>query len=126
MNCPKCNNPMATVKRDGVEIDRCESCKGLWFDAFEERALRDAKAAAGLDTGSPRVGEKWDGTGKVRCPRCESPMVRMVDRDQPHIWYEQCSTCHGRFFDAGEFLDLSEKTISEFFSRNRKGERPLN
>lgn len=116
---------MTSVKIDGTEVDRCESCKGLWFDAFEDRSMRSPRAAASLDIGAESVGDKWDGTGKIRCPRCDSPMVRMVDRDQPHIWYESCSTCHGRFFDAGEFRDLSEKKIGELFRRRRKGERPL-
>jgi Zn-finger nucleic acid-binding protein len=33
-------------------------------------------------------------------------MLRMVDAQQPHIWYETCEECGGSFFDAGEFRDL--------------------
>jgi Zn-finger nucleic acid-binding protein len=42
-------------------------------------------------------------------------MVKMVDSKQRHIWYETCDSCNGSFFDAGEFRDLSELSISDFF-----------
>jgi Zn-finger nucleic acid-binding protein len=42
-------------------------------------------------------------------------MVRVVDPQQRHIWYETCSSCSGSFLDAGELLDLSKITIADFF-----------
>ena len=42
-------------------------------------------------------------------------MIKMVDEKQRHIWYENCSSCNGSFFDAGEFKDLSNLKISDFF-----------
>jgi Zn-finger nucleic acid-binding protein len=50
-------------------------------------------------------------------------MVRMVDPDQTHIWYERCSSCRGSFFDAGEFRDLSTHSIADFFKRLAAPER---
>jgi Zn-finger nucleic acid-binding protein len=44
-------------------------------------------------------------------------MIRMVDQKQPHIWYEECSSCYGSYFDAGEFTDLTTVSISDFFKR---------
>ena len=42
-------------------------------------------------------------------------MIRMVDLDQPHIWYESCKVCKGVYFDAGEFKDFSKRTFADFF-----------
>jgi hypothetical protein len=42
-------------------------------------------------------------------------MIRMVDLEQPHIWFEHCTVCSGSFFDAGEFKDLTHHTIVDFF-----------
>ena len=42
-------------------------------------------------------------------------MVKVVDPKQTHIWYETCSSCKGSYLDAGELLDLSKVTISDFF-----------
>jgi uncharacterized protein len=39
----------------------------------------------------------------------------MVDPQQPHIWFESCKNCYGRFYDAGEFRDFAEHTLVEFF-----------
>ena len=59
---------------------------------------------------------RWKyGEQGFRCPRCGGAMARVVDPRQRHIWYETCHGCNGSFFDAGEFLDLAELTLSEFF-----------
>ena len=125
MNCPKCKSPMEQVEFGGVEVDRCTGCQGLWFDAFEDRDLRRKPGSEKLDTGSAKVGEKRDVQGKINCPRDGASMIRMVDRDQPHVWYESCSVCYGVFLDAGEFRDLKQRSIGDLFRRLRKGERPL-
>jgi len=116
---------MQPVRFGEIEVDRCTQCQGLWFDAHEDRDLRHRKGAEALDIGDAKVGAARDAEGKVDCPRCRTRMVRMVDREQPHVWYESCSVCHGTFFDAGEFRDLKDRTIADRFRRMRKGERPL-
>jgi Zn-finger nucleic acid-binding protein len=51
-------------------------------------------------------------------------MVKMVDKDQPHIWYEQCHSCFGVYFDAGEFNDYKHRSlfdyIGDIFVKERK------
>ncbi len=115
MRCPKCRTDMEQVVYEGTEIDRCKYCKGIWFDAGEREALQNKKAAAAIDTGSPRLGKQTNKIDSYRCPRCSGAMERMVDAQQTHIWYEECNSCGGSFFDAGEFTDLSELKISDFF-----------
>ena len=68
-----------------------------------------------MDDGDPKVGRESDKIGRVKCPKCDEPMLRMVDNDQPHIWYESCPVCYGLFFDAGEFRDFKEETVLDFF-----------
>jgi PAT family beta-lactamase induction signal transducer AmpG len=115
MRCPKCRADMEQVEYEGTEVDRCTICSGIWFDAGEMELMRHKKAAAAIDTGDPGVGKQHDAIDRYRCPRCSAAMVRMVDARQRHIWYETCNACHGSFFDAGEFSDLAELTISDFF-----------
>jgi len=117
MRCPKCRTDMEQVEIDGVEIDRCKYCKGIWFDAGESDVLRNEDAAAAIDIGDARSGKKLNEIDRYRCPRCNGAMLRMVDPQQTHIWYEECASCKGSFFDAGEFKDLSQHTISDFFRR---------
>lgn len=35
MKCPKCGHDLAEEELDGVKVDRCSFCEGLFFDAGE-------------------------------------------------------------------------------------------
>lgn len=39
MKCPKCGHQLATENLEGVEIDRCSFCEGLYLDAGELEKL---------------------------------------------------------------------------------------
>lgn len=115
MRCPKCRADMELVEHDGVEIDRCTICSGIWFDAGEVEMLADKMAATAIDTGDVGTGKVHNKIEDYPCPRCSGAVRSQVDPKQRHIRYEVCSACDGSFFDAGEFKDLSEHTIADFF-----------
>jgi Zn-finger nucleic acid-binding protein len=115
IRCPKCKADMEQVEYQGTEIDRCTICSGIWFDAGEIEVMRDEQAAAAIDTGNARAGKINNSMDNYRCPRCSGSMVRVVDPQQTHIWYETCSSCNGSFLDAGELRDLSKESIGDFF-----------
>jgi len=117
MRCPKCRSDMQQLDVDGTVIDRCNRCHGIWFDAGEMEAMRDKDIAKAVDTGSARQGKIFDRIEDYRCPRCGGHMTRVVDEQQQHIGYETCNDCSGSYFDAGEFRDLSQLTLSDFFKR---------
>ncbi len=106
MTCPKCQGAMEAVVHDGVEVDRCRSCSGIWFDAGESDWLRYEDAAAAIDNGDPEAGMKTNAIDSYRCPRCGGGMLRRVDPKHTHIRYEECTSCRGSFFDAGELAQL--------------------
>lgn len=35
MKCPKCGNDLLEVEAQGIHVDRCTSCKGIFFDSEE-------------------------------------------------------------------------------------------
>ena len=39
MKCPKCGYDLITGDWDGIQIDQCTHCHGIWFDAGEAEAL---------------------------------------------------------------------------------------
>ncbi len=108
----------------GIEIDRCSNCRGFWFDEFEKNDLLKKEGIATIDDGDPETGEIYNRVDRINCPRCKNPMIRMVDAKQPHIWHEECTVCGGSFLDAGEFKDLSEETLGDFFKSLFTKERP--
>ena len=51
MACPVCRVPLAMSDRQGIEIDYCPQCRGVWLDRGEldkivERSAADAPAPA--------------------------------------------------------------------------------
>jgi uncharacterized protein len=124
LRCPKCRAEMAAVTVAGIEVDRCPGCGGLWFDMLEQEDLRNEPAARELDSGDPAIGQRYDQVGLIRCPVDAQPMVRMVDKGQPHLWVESCPVCYGTFFDAGEFREFSEESVADMIRRRRR-KRPL-
>ncbi|WP_320775750.1 zf-TFIIB domain-containing protein [Streptomyces sp. CRN 30] len=39
MHCPKCHAPMHTYNRNGVQIEQCSGCRGIFLDYGELEAL---------------------------------------------------------------------------------------
>ena len=117
MRCPKCRCDMEQIEIDNTIIDRCTSCAGIWFDEGEVEVLSHQDAATAIDTGKKAVGRQYNLIDDYRCPRCGGQVDKKVDPQQQHIWYETCLECNGSFFDAGEFRDLAQVTISDFFKK---------
>ncbi|HET9640702.1 MAG TPA: zf-TFIIB domain-containing protein [Allosphingosinicella sp.] len=51
MSCPHCAIPLVMSERQGIEIDYCPTCRGIWLDRGEldkilERAAADTTPAA--------------------------------------------------------------------------------
>ena len=58
MSCPHCAVPLVMTDRQGVEIDYCPTCRGVWLDRGEldkiiERASRDMASLAGSAPSAP-------------------------------------------------------------------------
>ncbi len=123
MQCPKCESNFEQLHTPFGDVERCQHCQGLWFDMLEHQDLKDI--AEGVDTGNPEVGKEYNQIGDINCPVCpSSKMLKMVDIKQPHIWFESCPTCYGRFYDAGEFTDVSEYNLADFIKKFSAVERP--
>jgi Zn-finger nucleic acid-binding protein len=44
MTCPHCNVPLQMSERQGVEIDYCPQCRGVWLDRGELDKLVERSA----------------------------------------------------------------------------------
>ena len=104
MQCPKCSAGMEQIDFKGVEIDRCLRCHGIWFDDHEKEKLSELDDASTLDLGIDETTAEYNEMVFVECPNCFSILDQVEEQDPP-IRYEFCRTCHGSFFDGGEFLE---------------------
>jgi Zn-finger nucleic acid-binding protein len=55
LTCPKCRGEMRTYERNGILIDQCEECRGIFLDRGELEQLLDA------ERGNARGDEREDG-----------------------------------------------------------------
>ncbi len=55
LTCPKCHGTMRTYERNGVHVDQCTECRGIFLDRGELERLVDAENA-------------WHGSGPAHQP----------------------------------------------------------
>jgi Zn-finger nucleic acid-binding protein len=60
MICPSCGAEMQTVVREGIEIERCASCRGVFLDRGELEKL----IALGADDDRPHYEQSVDEEGE--------------------------------------------------------------
>ncbi|HIG44536.1 MAG TPA: hypothetical protein EYQ14_28975 [Gammaproteobacteria bacterium] len=118
MQCPKCKSPMEeqtlSTLEGNVTVDRCVTCKGLWFDIGEAETLKRKWMSDHVDTGDPTIGREQNKIRDICCPRCGDPIEKLQDPVQTHIEYEACEK-HGMYLDAGEFTDYKHETLMDIF-----------
>ena len=115
MKCPKCLGSMDVINFNGVEVDRCSKCYGLFFDHLEEETLKKMEGAEGIDIGDEFVGARYNQILDVACPKCETRMEEVRHNEPFEVKFERCPECKGLFFDAGEFRDYLEDEIIDQF-----------
>jgi len=124
MQCPRCDVALIAHGVEGVEIDKCPQCKGLWFQQGE---LRDAKDVAAPDVRWLDF-EIWKHMDHFRfsvlpliCPKCKIPMVA-VSYGDTDVEVDYCPKCQGIWLDEGEFeriihaltQELATRTVSDY------------
>jgi Zn-finger nucleic acid-binding protein len=73
MTCPKCGGEMHTVERNGVTIEQCRKCHGIFLDRgeFEQLLTRETSY---LGNGESLPGQGVAGSG--RAARWKKPWRR--------------------------------------------------
>ncbi|MEV8612449.1 zf-TFIIB domain-containing protein [Amycolatopsis sp. NPDC051373] len=57
MICPKCQNRMRTVDKNGIHIEQCEACRGIFLDHGELEQIAGAESSYyGVAQPPPRYG----------------------------------------------------------------------
>ncbi|KAF0153303.1 MAG: hypothetical protein FD143_380 [Ignavibacteria bacterium] len=61
MNCPVCNVALSLSERQGIEIDYCPKCRGVWLDRGELDKLIEKNAEPrNHDMNSSRDSKQYD------------------------------------------------------------------
>ncbi len=62
LTCPKCQGVMRTYERNGVHVDQCADCRGIFLDRGELEKLTEAEG-------------RWQGTAAA-APAAQHPQSR--------------------------------------------------
>jgi len=116
MICPVCKYDMLVVEYHNIELDYCNSCKGVWFDSGElelllkSQGLEETKA---FFDGILNSQEAVSSEKKRDCPICSHKMKKTAIGGQPEILIDICRDKHGLWFDGGEVAQLIRHLAGE-------------
>jgi len=103
MNCPKCRiEEMKKEAFEGIEIDRCPVCKGMYFDKGELEQMIIKSISADTFAFSA-MSDAMDEVA-ARCARCDQDMKGHTGRSGLRV--DLCEKCGGVFLDQGELATL--------------------
>jgi len=61
MNCPVCNVELLMSERQGIEIDYCPKCRGVWLDRGElDKIIERSMSEQRPPTSSYRQDDRYD------------------------------------------------------------------
>lgn len=89
MKCPVDGTTLALSSRDGVEIDYCPDCRGVWLDRGELDKILDRASSAfttnpepPADRHSPKPDSSYDDRDRARYEDRDRDRTRYEDRDR--------------------------------------------
>ena len=108
--CPRCGGPaLGPAETDGVLLQGCAGCGGIWVDDGSSRRLiaaPSAQAAQLASVASQNARQQVDTSSTVACPVCRKTM-RHQDFPNARLRLDVCDA-HGSWFDRGELAALVE------------------
>ncbi|HOW87292.1 MAG TPA: zf-TFIIB domain-containing protein [Candidatus Omnitrophota bacterium] len=113
MECPKCLKPLTVRTEDGLEMDYCEACHGVWVDHLKEKkALKIKPEVFSMDE-LARLRKLYVPLGRrepiryVPCPVCKQLMNRKIWGSYSGVVVDVCGE-HGSWYDAKEIEKVRE------------------
>lgn len=103
LTCVKCTSVLDRASFEGLEVDLCPRCGGLWMDRGEitraarlpESEIARLRTLLVESSGPPPLASSH----LVPCPACTGSLSEVL-LGNVHVDY--CSSCHGIFLDRGE------------------------
>src|ERR1043166_1539951 len=119
MHCPRCVGQLEPVNYEGVDLDICRLCRGLWFDQGELAKFNKFDADFPLGPGKPVKGKHTGG----HCPRCGVVMHVMRYAPRAEFEVDRCSGCGGVWLDNGEIREIQRLLTEEVRLWSKIGSR---
>ncbi len=114
--CPTCAAELRPSRLHGQEVDRCPSCRGVYFDAGElEAVIELVRLFDQVELSEPEIASARD-REPDRELHCPSDGARMEKAEVGGEVIDRCPTCAGLWLDDGEVaaLKLAEQHIRSY------------
>jgi Zn-finger nucleic acid-binding protein len=95
---------MAEMTIEGVDLDFCSGCKGLWFDKDEMAFMTEMTA----DFPNPQAARTVGKPTLFPCPRCQGKLEEILFAPPNQVLLDRCLSCHGVWLDKGELAKVEE------------------
>ena len=128
MICPVCKYDMIAVEYHNIELDYCNSCKGVWFDSGELELLlklQGLEEPKAFFDGILNSQEAASSEKKRNCPICGHKMKKTAIGGQPEILIDICRDKHGLWFDGGEVTQLIRRLAGEHPTKHDSREQVI-
>jgi len=114
-----------------VEVDLCEPCQSLWFDARENLQLTPGATLTLFRLIGEHIGKpKLEDADVSKCPRCRAQLRRTQDLQRAtRFGYFRCPNNHGRlttFFDFLKEKDFVRPLTPQQVAELRKNIQTVN
>ena len=104
--CPVCSMPMVGYELDGIELDRCVDCRGIWLDAGELEYIAEQAGAEPGGLSAALRAARGKRHGARRCPRCGRKLDIIFLGPGQSVEVDRCRHGHGLWLDHGELEKL--------------------
>lgn len=86
MDCPLCKVKLHLADRQGVEIDYCPECRGIWLDRGELEKLVDLSASQSAVSSPPPFRHDDSGRADHYTDRRDESHYRSNNRTKKESW----------------------------------------
>ena len=112
MDCPRNHEPLKEIEFEGVLVDICPSCGGVWFDSKELEKFDEAHEEAGqklLELMESYQKVPIDHDHRLSNPRSpEIDLVRRYYSPKEQIEIDECPITGGIWLNGGDLHQIRE------------------
>lgn len=105
-SCPACSRPLQPVEDEGVHLDRCLTCGGIWLEpGVTEQLLSRHPLPGHLARPPARTADAvTHPPGRRECPRCDGALDQIT---VGQVSMEACPRCRGIWADRFKLGELA-------------------
>ncbi len=117
LKCPKCSQALEVKMEGQCEVDVCSSCRGIWVDLTEEKAVLQVKPEVFSIDELRRLRSVYEPLGRpdpvkyAPCPVCGELMNRKTWGAHSGVIVDKCLK-HGTWYDADEMEKIREYIVA--------------